>query len=97
MEKITPFFPRSQVNPSKRLKSNLFDGSPVLVTPDQGVTNNDLFSASCLSIYHTPALGDTSYDTLAFKFKVIQSQPSYRTVLLGEMLFFKIGTSGGTF
>jgi hypothetical protein len=61
------------------------------------MTNNDLFSANCLSIYHTPALGDTSYDTLAFEFKVIQSLLQYRKVLLGEMLFFKKGTPGGTF
>jgi hypothetical protein len=35
------------------------------------MTNNALFSAICLSIYHTPAIGDSSYDTLGFEFKVI--------------------------
>jgi hypothetical protein len=53
------------------------------------MTNNALFSAICLSIYHTPAIGDSSYDTLGFEFKVIQSLLPYRTVLLGERLFSK--------
>jgi hypothetical protein len=61
------------------------------------MSNNDLFSANCLRIYHTPALGDTSYDTLAFEFKVSKSLLPYRTVLLGEMLFSKKELQEGHF
>ncbi|MEH7306082.1 hypothetical protein, partial [Neobacillus drentensis] len=61
------------------------------------MTNHALFSANYLSIYHTPALGDTSYDTLAFEFKVIQSLLPYRTVLLGEIPFSKKELQEGHF
>ncbi len=56
------------------------------------MTNNYSFSANFLSIYHTPALWDMSYDKLAIDFKVIRSLIPIQNSIIGEMPYSKKGT-----